>query len=93
MVDYVTWDLFGREKREAAARNEARATMAALDTTVNGEEPAPEKPKPTWQLDLKCHSCKGLTFAQDPAAKTRWICSGCQGVLNITIEVQPKFRR
>lgn len=80
----MTWDLFGREKREAAARNEAKATMSALDETVNG----PTEKKKSVNVSVYCNIDKRY-FVQDPQNPTRWICGVCRAVVRTSVDVWP----
>ena len=72
--------LFGRYRKEAEEA-EARATMKALDETVNG----PGEPK-KWTISLMCHK---ILMIQDPVNKARFICTKCNAVLNISTERAP----
>lgn len=83
----MTWDLFGREKRDAIARNEARATMDALDKTVNGQEPVPDDPSKVVSVTVACSRCK-QSLISDPVKQGRMIDPTCRYAIQIYLDAK-----
>lgn len=81
----MMWDLFGREKRDAIARNETRATMDALDKTVNGQEPVPDDPSIKVQVTVSCARCK-TALISDPVKQGRMIDPTCKYAIQIYLD-------